>query len=234
MEETNRPDEREQPPIHSRGNEEEDSLGVCLMDLIPTDGLLRKLLDSEISIMKSNCLCQLFIFFIWGQWKTYCDCLCSKVHYFLQGRCLLQSQTARFLFGLSLWISHCFSFSCFRFLHHKSKNWTGEYCKVLHFQKAGALYVRGVSTECGYISFSNGQLYGQRHSRWGETESLTAVQHQGLWLMMNVLSGWIRATDSTTYNLLGRLPSVREWVRQRKVERRGERREVGKLQWREG
>lgn len=64
MEETNRPDEREQPPIHSRGNEEEDSLGVCLMDLIPTDGLLRKLLDSEISIMKSNCLCQLFIFFI--------------------------------------------------------------------------------------------------------------------------------------------------------------------------
>ena len=53
MEETNRPDERVQPPSHGGGNEDEDLLDLRLMDLIPVDGLM----DQLRSIIQSCCLC---------------------------------------------------------------------------------------------------------------------------------------------------------------------------------
>lgn len=92
MEETNRPDEWVQPLMHSSAKEDGDSLDLRLMDLIPTDGLFRKLLRLEFSIMKSNCLCQLCIFHL----RSVEDFLCLfvfKSSLFSTGRRLLQCQT---------------------------------------------------------------------------------------------------------------------------------------------
>lgn len=51
-EETNMPDKRVQPTIH--GSESKDSKNLCLMDLIPTDGLFKKFFHLEISIIQSR------------------------------------------------------------------------------------------------------------------------------------------------------------------------------------
>lgn len=92
MEETNRPDEWVQPLMHSSAEEDWDSLDLRLMDSIPTDRLFRKLLSLELSIMKSNCLCQLCIFHL----RSVEDLPCLfvfKTSLFSTGRRLFQCQT---------------------------------------------------------------------------------------------------------------------------------------------
>ena len=220
MEETNRLDEWVQPPIHGGGEWRRRFVGPEFDGFNSgwwTDG------SGNCSTQKHNKVTLPMLFIGWGQWKTYCVCLCLMVHYFLQGNDCSNVKLRQISFFLSSWMSHSV---------------VGGFCTIkARWVLQGAVLLGGWCYVCEqssdrvwmyfihYWSF----IYGQCHSCWWETEFLTAVQHQGLWLMMNLLSGWIRGTDSSSYNLLGRPPSVR--VSEGGATRR---REVGTLQHREG
>lgn len=152
MEETNRPDEWVQPLMHSSAKEDGDSLDLHLMDLIPTDGLFRKLLSLEFSIMKSNCLCQLCIFHL----RSVEDFLCLfvfKSSLFSTGRRLFQCQTLSNVF-LSSWISHCLLSLSLSFGSFSSdevftpQKWEQNRWGAALSQRAGALYVKGALSGC--------------------------------------------------------------------------------------
>lgn len=108
---------------------------------------------NEVKLTMTVIFVVVVVFF--SQRKACCVCSCFKSSLFSAGR--LQCQTLSDFFS-SLWISHCFSFSFFRWSFSTIKARVSQYCKGLHLQEAGVPHVRRVPRKCGHILFLNGHF----------------------------------------------------------------------------